>query len=224
MPPARPAWVESTLHQVDEAFVETGAETPGWPDPHPDMASPAEDEYSRCLDPAKYRILDTRLDAWARVFGDRGVATTEDLPGFPDVRVGGVRATDQYVRARRMTPTRPGAMSVLLGHTLVDGAPFGIDVGVICSAETDLPVAMIGTLPVCGCDACDDGSERLLEELDGAVITVASGGVVHARRGNNSVTRQLDGYTGVGDTPGSWLDPTALVGDSVQRWSGDPWL
>jgi len=45
---------------VEDAFAETGVATPGWDDPHvgPDgqELDVREEEYSRCLDPGKYRI------------------------------------------------------------------------------------------------------------------------------------------------------------------------
>jgi len=54
------------IREVEAAFAETGAATPGWPHPHPGDVRPAEEEYSRESDPAKYRILGARVQAWSR--------------------------------------------------------------------------------------------------------------------------------------------------------------
>jgi hypothetical protein len=96
--PARPAWFGALLAEVDRAFQVSGADTPGWPDPHPDR-SPAEDEYSRCSNPGKYRILDTRIEAWAQVLS-RGLATVEEMPAGPWIDA--PRRPDDHRRVRRV--------------------------------------------------------------------------------------------------------------------------
>src|SRR5699024_2075680 len=57
------------LADVEHAFAVTGADTPPWPDPHLGPGGRdvpvREEEYSRCLDPGKYRIVVTRAEAWA---------------------------------------------------------------------------------------------------------------------------------------------------------------
>ncbi|WP_139977294.1 DUF6226 family protein [Nocardioides litoris] len=219
--PPRPAWVDHLVRRVDDEFASTGSATPGWPDPHPDLEPPADEEYSRCLDPGKYRILPARVDAWALALADLGLATTHDVPARPTWVGDLLRPAEDDVRVRRITPTTPGALGVLLADTLVDGEPLGIDVGVAAPAQAGLPVALVASVPVCGCDACDDGSALLLEELDDTILTIALGGVVHARRGSDAVTRRLDGWGGSLD--GRWLDPDLVAPDAVQRWRGRPW-
>ncbi|MFC6042983.1 DUF6226 family protein [Nocardioides hankookensis] len=202
-PPPRPPWADDLLAEVGRAFVETGATTPGWPDPHPDR-HPLEEEYSRVLDPGKYRILGTRLDAWARVLDERDVAAEERE---------GLR--------RSLVPTRPGALTLVALTTEVDGAPYGLDLGLPDGAGG---AARIDLLPDCGCDACDSGSADLLEVLDGWVLTVARGGVVHAQGPGGSVTRMLDGWQGTGQIDERWLDGARPPPDDVRRWAGRPWL
>jgi len=56
-PSYAPAVDPDTLRAaVDASFEQDPASTATWPDPHPDHEPDAQ-EYSRCLDPAKYRIL-----------------------------------------------------------------------------------------------------------------------------------------------------------------------
>ena len=73
------------LADVEDAFAQTGADTPGWEDPHHDPTAPGErrdsrdEEYSRCSDPGKYRILWTRAEAWTRVLTARGWADAVEI-------------------------------------------------------------------------------------------------------------------------------------------------
>lgn len=118
---------------------------------HPGEAHPLEEEYSRCLDPGKYRILPARGEAWVRALTRLGVATVDEVvdPAAawrdePDVRV---------ETATRLRPTRAGAISLLLGFTSLQGVPAAVVV--IGAGQPEVPLV---TLPDCGCDACDSGS------------------------------------------------------------------
>jgi hypothetical protein len=51
------------LAAVDAAFAVTGRGLIPWPHPHPDRA-PLDEEYSRVLDAAKWRIIGARAEAW----------------------------------------------------------------------------------------------------------------------------------------------------------------
>jgi hypothetical protein len=217
-PPARPAWFDTLVAQVDQAFEVSSADTPGWPDPHPDR-DPAEDEYSRCLDPGKYRILDARVAAWARVLTPR-LATVEEVPAGPWIDA--PRRPDAYQRVRTFVPSNKDGLTLVLANTVVGGKPFGLDIGV---TRQQRQTAFVDTVPDCGCDACDSGSADLLATLDGWVLTVARGGVVHARSERARVTRTVDGWRGTGrdDRMFAWLDDSSLVPDGVERWVGTPW-
>ena len=215
-----PAWFDDLLTGVGQAFEVTGAETPGWSDPHPDR-NPSAAEYSRCLDPAKYRILQTRIDAWVRVLVSRGTATSDTVS--PTAWTGAVRRPDGWRRVRRLAPLRAGSLGVLLGETVVDGEPFGIDVGMF--DPSDASQVFLDTIPDCGCDACDSGSDDLLAVLDGWILSVARGGVVHARSASSYVSRTIDGWQGAGDERAleTWLDEDVTVPPGVRRWVGEPW-
>jgi len=64
---------------VAEAFVTTGSTTPQWPDPHEGSEGPLDEEYSRCLDPEKYRILSARAEAWVLSLTRLGLACAEEI-------------------------------------------------------------------------------------------------------------------------------------------------
>jgi hypothetical protein len=212
--------------EVDRAFAVVGATTPGWPNPHPHR-SPLEEEYSRVLDPGKYRILDSRVEAWAEVLSARGLARTQDVPARDQDWLGAVRSSSDLGRVRAVRPVRPRGLTLLFATTLVDGSPFGLDVGI---ADATGRAAQVDTVPGCGCDACDDGSAELLETVDSWVVNLARGGVVHARGADGHATRTLDGWMAQGQDlrPGwrgeLWLDGSVDTPPDVQRWSGEPWL
>lgn len=169
-------------------------------------------------DVGKYRILDARVEAWVRALHAAGLARSADVPATRWVDA--VRDPEAQARVRRITPARPGGLSILFAATLVDGAPFGLDVGL--AHDQGQPV-LLQPVPDCGCDACDSGSADLLEELDGWVLTVARGGVVRARRGAEQITRTLHGWQGTGAADPSWLDESIPAPAGTERWVGVPW-
>ena len=123
-------------------------------------------------------------------------------------------------RVRQVRPPARTGLRLLLATTLVDGEPFGLDVGVMQDGR--LPV-LLDRLLFCGCDACDDGSADLLSCLDGWVLTVARGGVVHARLGELWITRTINGWQGAGEPPDTWPEESSSLADGVDRWVGTPW-
>jgi hypothetical protein len=216
---SRPDWVDSLLRQVEAAFVMTGATTPGWEDPHPDRHA-LEDEYSRCLDPGKFRILDARVDAWVKVLADRQLAQVTTGPA--DAWLDGVRDPATWWRVRQLEPTAEGGLMLVLASTLVDREPFGLDVGV---GGAGLPTVLMDSVPDCGCDACDSGSADLLQTLDGWLLSVVRGGVVHARSESAHVSRTLDGWRANGRAqPEVWLDASSPTPAGVTRWAGSGWI
>ncbi len=213
-----PPWAAPLLAAVDRAFLRTGAATPGWPDPHRG-AAPRPEEYSRVTEVGKYRILDARLEAWVEVLADADVATTADVAAraWPGAR----RPPEHYARVRLVEPVAQGGLSLLAGNNLVDGEPFGLDLGIASDREG---LVFLAGLPGCGCDACDDGSDALLDEMDGWMLTVARGGVVHARRGDDWATRIGSGSERANRGSLAWLDEAIAAPDGVRRWTGAPWL
>src|SRR5918994_5459876 len=73
----RPVITEPELTaRVDAAFDVTGQDLARWPDPHPDR-SPRDEEYSRLSDPAKWRIVGARADAWLMTLAETGLALVD---------------------------------------------------------------------------------------------------------------------------------------------------
>jgi hypothetical protein len=195
---------DDLIAHVDDAFVVTGAGTPQWPDPHPDR-QPLDEEYSRVTDPAKWRIIDARAEAWIVALTEAGLATVErevearwqEHPGTV------VAAVD------RVVPGREGALAITLAASAIDGVP-------ACGLTFGLgdPAVCIGWLPDCGCDACDSGSRNELEQLDRWVAGVVLGSFRRLTRGDQVIT--------VFDDSGWQATNISGRGGKVQRILADP--
>ncbi len=161
---------------LDEAFATTARGLLPWPDPRAGWGldrSPPLEWYSHVVDPAKYRLLGARWAAWVTVLTDAGLAVCEDgtaaqwhdLPGVV------VTGTD------RLVPTAPGTLPLVVAHTRIEDVR---DAGLVVGVGD--PAWVLAVVPYCGCDACDDGSEPLLDELDDTVWGVVSGAfrLIHA--------------------------------------------
>lgn len=176
---------------VAAEFAETGAATPPWPDPHPDGAAPLEDEYSRCLDPGKYRILRARADAWVRVLSRLGLATPEDVEdpaGLAGRGTEGAHVTPES--AIRLRPRRAGTVPLLLGFASLDGVP-----DTVAAVGAGEPAVHLLTVPDCGCDACDSGSADLLEKYDEHVRAVVTGELVYVASKRATVVSTGSGWS-----------------------------
>lgn len=212
------------LEAVDRAFAVTGRDTPPWPDPHPDRAAPAEEEYSRLLDPGKYLILAARAEAWAQALTGTGLAVRHDPP-VADVRWepaqgdGPVPPLHEPTRAIRLDPQQPGAWPLLLCLGAIQGVADGV-----VAVGVDDPVRRLASLPDCGCDACDDGSESLLQVLDEWLVGVVTGGVV---LGPGVVACRTRGMSWTGGIDAASLEVTVqavLAGDDIPGYSaGAAW-
>lgn len=188
MPTVSSVDVGELLAGVDSAFAETGALTPGWPNPHPDDVRPAEEEYSRESDPAKYRILGARVQAWSRALVATGLATP-DAPDDQRPRWRGPLTTAlPMLETVCLRPARAGAVPLLLvTREEVDGLATVVSVG------AGDPAHEVDLVPDCSCDACDLGSDDLLEALDDRVLDVVSGALVHVLTPEGYVQRRRDG-------------------------------
>lgn len=159
---------ETLLAAVETAYAVTGAGLPSWPAPWPD--GPPDEAYSRVADPQRYRIVGARAAAWVRALTDLGLAentgTLEDEPAWPRPGV--------TWQATHLRPRRDGALPVVVALRAVDVAHDSVSLGV------GTPPALVGTLPHCGCDACDDGSQWLLDEIDELFLLVVTGDLLVA--------------------------------------------
>lgn len=206
----------SLLPAVDAAFARLRGDLADWPDPHPDGSPPLEEEYSRETDPQRYRLLAVRTDAWIEAITAAGLGRAEVVdPGAVEWMA------EQHLAPSRVTVVRgrPGTQPLVVG--LLAEETF-VQVGV------GEPVEVLERQPYCGCDACDDGSERLLAAVDDAFVLVLSGGVYVVRERGKVVRRSLDGWSGTGDLSGGeaehWLAEAAAgeLADGVV--AGEPWL
>ncbi|HHU09538.1 MAG TPA: VOC family protein [Intrasporangiaceae bacterium] len=196
------------LPTVEEHFADRDPALATWPAPHPERA-PLEEEYSRCLDPGKYRIIAARARAWTAALAERGIAEVSDTDGTLTI-----------------TPHAPDTLPVQVRFTGFDGVDdSGVQIVATGSGAT------ITQLPVCGCDACDDGSAPLLREIDDTFLHLIDGGVLHiADRRGRTVTTTLDGWAASGrfrdGEPERWIADVD-AGRADRRWvvtRGKPWI
>jgi hypothetical protein len=77
-------------------------------------------------------------------------------------------------RATWLRPVRAGCFPLLVGFHHLEGVP-----DAVVHLGAGEPAVPLLSVPDCGCDACDDGSELILEEMDQHVVAVVSGAFVH---------------------------------------------
>ena len=117
-------------------------------------------------DPAKWRIVGARADAWLMALTNAGVSAVET-----DVEVNWLQPPGPTItRADRATSPGPGTLPLIVAHSrLEDIDDAGVTIGV------GDPALSVGWLPHCGCDACDDGSQSELDQLDAWFAGVVQG-------------------------------------------------
>jgi hypothetical protein len=179
---------------------------PAWPDPHPGMASPEDEEYSRLTDPGRYRVVHARARVWAAVLEEALGARSEVLVPTDAVAAG----SEQFDRGVRLVPRNPDALPLLL---LERDAPTQPDQGTLAVLTISVarPDIVVERQPDCGCDACDSGSNDLLEAVDAAVRHVVGGPFVVLRGGQWHAEWHPEG----GSAGGSGCRPV-----SVCSWTG----
>jgi hypothetical protein len=206
------------LAAVDAAFEITGSGHPPWPDPHPDR-SPPEEQYSRLLDPAKWRILGARADAWFVALVENGLAVVER-----DVMVEWPDGHGTYIaRTDRIVPLAPEALSIAVARSrLADLDDAGVILGV-----GDPPVLVL-LCPDCGCDACDSGSQNDLDVLDRHLRGIVAGTFRRLDCGNRQITViDEDGWSARGGWPPHPRDAVARILVDPTGWheiTGGSWL
>lgn len=189
---------------------------PSWPDPRPAGASPRDEEYSRVSDPGRYRIAPARARVWADVLAASLGARVEEVAPLPVAPAGDARAS---VGGLRVTSSAPGTLPLLLldrpvpadGDEDVPGRGEPMPSVQIAVSRPDL---VVGAAPVCGCDACDSGSDEVLESVDRSLAAVVAGPVVLLRNPRWEASWGPDG-TSVGRLGRGRMPDVATVG----RWS-----
>lgn len=171
------------LAAVDAAFEATGRGLVVWSSPHPDR-SPREEEYSRVTDPGKWRIVGARADAWLVALADAGLGVVERGVAVPwRVPPGTVIS-----RTDRLVPHAAGALPLVVARSRIEGID---DAGVTLAAGD--PAVCVVLIPFCGCDACDDGAQYELDQLDASVLSVVRGEFRRLSKGDREITVLRDG-------------------------------
>jgi len=203
------------LAAVETASAITGAEMAPWPDPHPDR-SPADDEYSRLTNAAKWRLLGARADAWITATTDLGLARLERNVAvqWATKPASSVSFTDCLVPRRADALVLVVARSVL-GEIDDAGVTLGVSDPAICT----------GLFPDCGCDACDSGFQDEIDHLDAHILGVVSGAFRHLSKRDRTIT--VIGGDGWGSSGLKRRDNVeAILADPVgwDEVSGPSWL
>ncbi|MGO2774671.1 MAG: DUF6226 family protein, partial [Brachybacterium tyrofermentans] len=220
------------LTDVEAAFAQTGADTPGWEDPHHDPTALGErrdsrdEEYSRCSDPGKYRILWTRAEAWTQVLTARGWADSVEIEDGAQVSWAVDPRVDRY-RTTVLRPRRPGAQPLVLVRTAPDDATGSTDLAAADAVVPDLVVgfgepAVAVLEPDCLCDACDSGSRDLLEVLDQAILSIVDGSSEVVRSPDGASARTSFGAESGSDVDGSAASLRVTASPWADDWASRP--
>lgn len=172
------ATLTDVLRAVESAWAARPECAVSWPAPHPDRA-PLDEEYSRVTDPERYLVVGARVQAWVEALTGLGLAR----------RSGGPEG------ALRLVPVVDGALVLDVDVRSMDGVP-----GTVVDLLVGDPAVVVGSQPDCGCDACDDGSESLLEAVDEMFVGILGGGFVLIDSKRSTIIATADGWSASGDT------------------------
>lgn len=198
------------LDDVEAAFAVTGVRTPAWPG-RPLDQSPAPEEYSRCLDSGKFRILQARIDAWVGVLVKRGWA---QLSTGRSTERRGDHGQSQTTVVLRPTADAEAGGAVPLTFRVYDSTDPEATLNVTVFAG-DPPVEL-AEVPGCGCDACDSGSTWLLEELDKWALSVVDGSLIVDLSAKLQVQTSFGGH---GSSGGSDRDSASSAAFTAAPWA-----
>ncbi|XVX22055.1 DUF6226 family protein [Actinomycetota bacterium] len=142
------------------------------------MRAPREVPHRRC--PAS---------AWAQALAGRGLARVETLPaGAADAWLVRPDWAPPSSTGSVIMPMREATVPITLLHTAVGDVP---DTGRLVLFGH--PGALLAVLPDCGCDACDDGSQSLIDQVDAVMVSALSGATTVVAKGNDTATATLEG-------------------------------
>jgi hypothetical protein len=206
---------DELMAAVEAAFAVTGRGLARWANPR-DVGEPAEDEYSRVTDAAKWRIVGARAEAWFTALEAEGLARIERDALVEWVEEPRVRTS----RTDRAVPTRGGAIPLVVARSQIGDVP---DAGVAIGVGD--PAVCVQWLPDCGCDACDSGSQNELDFLDEILLGIVAGTFRRLKRPGCTITQfHPDGWSascssGRFDARAALADPTGW-----DELSGGSWL
>lgn len=200
---------------VDAAFVETSRGLAVWLDPH-DGGERLDEEYSRVTNPAKWRIVGARADAWANASVRLGIAVVDHDVAPRWALEPSTVVTSSY----RLVPLAEGALPLVVGRSRIgDVDDAGLTLGV------GDPAVRYRWLPDCGCDACDWGSAGELDQVDEYVSAVILGSFRRLTRGADVIVVRRDGWwESEGLPPRSDVDRILRAPDGWNELSGTSWL
>jgi len=193
---------QDLLAAVNRAFEVTGRGMASWAAPHPDR-SPLAVEYSRVTDASKWRIIGARADAWFVALVDAGLARLEL---GADVQWQ-VAPRTVISRSDRAVPRATDALALVVSRSQVGDVE---DAGVTLGAGD--PAVHVAWFPECGCDACDGGSQDVLDDLDAHLLGIVSGAFRRLSAGGREITV-------IGD--GGWSASNLSPHDDVARILAD---
>lgn len=202
----RPAFDTPVFRDADGEVIAYGSR---WED------SPPADSYSVTSNPERFEPLHTVADALIAWLAESFDAEILDgLEAAGDL----LHAHPHAVRAVRVTPRAVTAAPLTFVFTSFPG------VLLHAGALWDSP------FPVCGCDACDDDVERVVDDLEWTVQTVASGGFEEEyRQGDDLPIRHRLSAVGVGSRSGERVDDIdpdrrrAAIAMLASRDAWGPW-
>lgn len=175
--------MSALVAEVEAAFARTALER--WDDPHPPPDRVvADEEYERVTDPAKWRIIGARADAWIDALVALGLANVERdaVPDWVETPATNLTRTDI------VTPSIEGGLRLVVSRSRIEDVP---DAGVTLGVGE--PAVRIVFIPDCGCDACDSGSQDVIDHLDTHIRPIVTGEFRHLWRGRQSITLLEDG-------------------------------
>jgi hypothetical protein len=192
---------------------------PSWPNPHPGMVRPSNEEYSRVTDPERYGIVHARARVWADTLDDLLGVDVVSLPPSPLDDEGHL---GPFHRGVRLTSPRPGRLPLLLLERDVTWPGLDRSLAVLHISVVEPRVA-VERLPDCGCDACDFGSEDLLHAVDETIGNLVGGPFV-ALRGNewHALWHPDGGSSGSSGSSGWNLDHRDLMELCRRLAGGEP--
>ena len=213
--------LQELLVAVEDAFVHTGRSSTPWPDPHPDRSLIPDEAYSRLTNPARWRILGQRTDAWLTALVQAGLANVG-----PDATVTWTTQPPPVIsRAERAIPVVAGALELVVAHSQIGDVD---DAGLVLGVGS--PTECINLFPDCGCDACDSGSQNELDHLDSHMLSIVTGSFRRLSDGEAVITVIGDGgwsATGFSSTGRRIGRQVEAVLDNPHGWSeltGRSWL
>ena len=211
--------LDQLMGAVERAFARTAGGLPRWDDPHPPPDRiVADEEYSRLTDPAKWRIIGARADAWVEALVANDLASVERAADVTWVEPPGTIIT----RTDLVTPTVAGGVPLVVCRSAmgaVDDAGVTLGVG--------KPAMVLTFIPDCGCDACDSGSQDVIDEIDTYLRAIVTGSFRRLTRRGRSITvtaegmRQATNMSFRDDIDGILADPRGWHEVSGPAWLDD---